>query len=84
MGTPEIACRKDEHSGIADSERRDFQRAISQSLILCEDNPAPLADRLEPDAILFITNEMVVVNLDNEPGIDEFCSDSVLRLGTCR
>ena len=64
LDSPEIASRQNEHPGFARSQRRDLQRTVSQSLILGEDHPAPFADRLEPDAILLIASEMLVVNLN--------------------
>jgi hypothetical protein len=36
---PEIADSKDEHSGVAGSQRRDLQRTISQPLIPGEHGP---------------------------------------------
>jgi len=74
LGASEIASREDEHSGVAGTERRDLQRTISQSLVLGQDDPAPLAGRLEPDTIVFIASEMVVMNLDPETALDKFCS----------
>ena len=72
-----FTSRKHEHSGFAGSQGSDLQRTISQPLILGEHNPAPLADRPKPDAVLLITSEMVVVNLDNKTSLDEFRSDWV-------
>jgi len=75
FGAPEIPRRQDEHSGFACPQRGDLKRAISQPLILGKHDPAMLADRPKPNAILRITREMVVVDLDDEISIDKFRSD---------
>jgi len=73
--SPEIASRQYEHSGLAGSQRRKLQRAISQSLILGEDDPAALAGPREPNAIFLIASEMLVVDFNRKTGLDEFRSD---------
>jgi hypothetical protein len=40
--------------------------AVSQTLILCEDNPTVFRDGPEPNTILFIPLEMFVVDFDRE------------------
>jgi hypothetical protein len=70
-----IACGKDKNSGLAGSEGADLQRTISQLLILGENNPARLSSRLEPDTVLFIASEMIVVNLNCKASFNEFGSD---------
>ena len=75
LNASEIAGRKDEHSGFAGSQRCDLQRTVSQPLIVGQHNPTPLADRPKPHAILFITREMVIVDLDHETTLSERRSD---------
>jgi hypothetical protein len=70
-----IASCQDEHSGLAGSEGADLQRAISQFLILGENNPSPLSGRPELNVVLFIASEMIVVNLDDKASFDQFGSD---------
>ena len=72
---PEIPRSKDEYSGFAGSQCCDLQGTISEPLILGEHNPTSLADPTKPDAVLFITREMVVVDFDHETSLDEFRSD---------
>ena len=61
--------RKNEHPGFAGPQRGDLKRAIPQPVILGEHNPAALADRLKPDAVLLITREMVVMDLTTRPAL---------------
>ena len=75
LDAPQIPGSQDEYSGVAGPKRGDLQRAISQSLIFGQHNPAALADPLEPDAVFLVTSEMVVVNFDGEAGVDEFRPD---------
>jgi hypothetical protein len=46
-------------------------------LIFGEHNPASVANYPKPDAVLLITSEMVVVDLDDETSLDKFRSDWV-------
>ncbi len=55
---------QDEHPGFAGPQRGDLQRAVSQSLILREYNPTTLADCPQPDSVLLVTREVIVVHLD--------------------
>jgi hypothetical protein len=56
-------------------QRGHLQRTVSQLLILGEHNPTLRADLPNPDAVLLITREMVVVDLDYETGLDELRAD---------
>jgi hypothetical protein len=53
----------------------DCKSTISEPLILGEHDPALLANRPKPNAVLLIAPEMVVVNLDDETCFDEFRTD---------
>ena len=75
FGATEITGGEDEHPGFAGSQRGDLQWTISQPLILGQHNPTALASRTEPDAVLLITREMVIVDLDCETGFHKFRSD---------
>ncbi len=75
LAAPEIPRRKDEHPRPAGSERGDFQRAVSEPLILGEHNPPALADCPKPDAVFLIPREMVVMDLDREVGFCQFRAD---------
>src|SRR5580658_479167 len=72
---PKIAGSKDEHSRFACSQSGDFQRTVSQPLILGENHPAALADCPKPCAVLLITHEVIVVDLDHKTGFDKLRSD---------
>jgi len=75
LDTAQIPSGEHENSGIARSKRGNFQRTISQSLILGQHDPATFADLPEPYTVVFVASKIVVVNFDREVGFDEFRSD---------
>jgi hypothetical protein len=65
LAAAKITSSEDKHSGIAGSQRGDFQWAVPQSLILGKHNPSSRANLTEPNTILLVASEMVVVKLDD-------------------
>jgi hypothetical protein len=71
----EVASSQYEDTRFARPQRSDFQGTISEPLILGEYHPTACSHLLEPDAVFFVTREMVVMDLDDETGVDKFRSD---------
>ena len=63
---------EDEHPRIACTKGSDLQGTVPQFLVLGQDNPAALSYLLEPDTVFLVASEMIVVNLNDEPRVDQF------------
>jgi hypothetical protein len=66
FASAKVAGHQHENSRTTGAQCRDLQRAVSQTLILCEDNPTVFRDGPEPNTILFIPLEMFVVDFDRQ------------------
>jgi hypothetical protein len=60
----EITGYQDEYAGAAGTQRGDFKRSITKPLILGQDNPGARAYFAEPDLVIFVALEVIVMNLD--------------------
>jgi hypothetical protein len=74
LSTTQIAGGKNEDSCAARAQGGKLQRTISQSLIFREHNPTAVSDRPQPDAVLRVASEMIVVNFDDETQIGKLRS----------
>lgn len=59
-----IASHQHENPGPTVTQSGDLQRAVSQALVLRQDNPAVFPNGTKPNAIVFISLEMIVVDVD--------------------
>jgi hypothetical protein len=48
-----------------------------QPLIFREHDPASLTDGFEPDAVLLVASEMIIVNYNRQSGLGQFSSEGV-------
>ena len=62
----QVTGDKDKYAGAACSQSGDLERTIPQALIFREDDPLLLSDRSQPDTILFIALEVVIVDLNGQ------------------
>jgi hypothetical protein len=75
LDTAKVSRREDEYPRLTSSQSCEFQRAITQSLIFGEHHPPAGPHRIQPNLIVLITLKVVIVNLDDETGFDEFGPD---------
>jgi hypothetical protein len=75
LDSAKIASGEHKYPGPAGSQGGDLQGTVSQPLIFGENNPSPLADRAEPDPVLLIPSEMIVMNLNGKARFDQFRPD---------
>jgi hypothetical protein len=59
-----IASHQHENPGAAVTQSGDLKRAVSQALVLRQDNPAVFPNGTKPNTIVFISLEMIVVDVD--------------------
>lgn len=71
LRSAQISGNQNENPRITGAQRRDFERPIAETLVFRQDDPTALSHFLEPNTVLFISLEMIVMDFYGDSRFDE-------------